>query len=261
MKTINSKHLVFVTGAFVTHLGWDEWQKYFQSKGYKTVAPPWPYKNGTAAELRKRQPRDTDLALLTLSQVIDSYANVIKGLPEKPIVIGHSLGGLMTQIIVNRDLAAAGIAIHPAPPLGVFPYEFSFLKGGWKSLGLFTSTKKTYLMSFKDWQYAFVNGMPLDEQRAAYESNAIPESKTVTRGGLTRAAKVDFAKPHAPLLIVAGSEDNLIPAHMNRRNFKAYKQNGSVLEYKEFSGRNHFVLGLPTWKEEADYILNWIASH
>ena len=261
MKTINSKHIVFVTGAFVTHLGWDEWQKYFQSKGYKTVAPPWPYKNGTAEELRKRQPHDTDLALLTLSQVIDSYANVIKGLPEKPIVIGHSLGGLMTQIIVNRDLAAAGIAIHPAPPLGVFPYEFSFLKGGWKSLGLFTSTKKTYLMSFKDWQYAFVNGMPLDEQRAAYESNTIPESKTVTRGGLTRAAKVDFAKPHAPLLIMAGSKDNLIPAHMNRRNFKAYKQNGSVLEYKEFSGRNHFVLGLPTWKENADYILNWIASH
>ena len=68
-------------------------------------------------------------------------------------------------------------------------------------------------------------------------------------------------KPHAPLLIMAGSKDNLIPAHLNRRNFKAYKQNGSLLEYKEFAGRNHFVLGLPTWKEEADYILNWIASH
>lgn len=261
MKTINSKHIVFVTGAFVTHFGWDEWQKYFQSKGYKTMAPPWPYKNGTVAELRKKQPNDTDLAFLTLSEVIDSYANIITGLPEKPIVIGHSLGGLMTQIIVNRDLAAAGVAIHPVPPLGVFPYEFSFLKGGWKSLGLFTPTKKTYLMSFKDWQYAFVNGMSLEDQRAAYESNTIPESKTVARGGLSSAAKVDFSKPHAPLLITSGSEDNIIPAHLNRRNFKAYKQNGSVLEYKEFPGRNHFVLGQPTWKEDADYILNWIASH
>ncbi len=260
MKTINSKTVVFVTGAFVVHSGWDEWQKYFQSKGYKTIAPPWPYKNGTAAELRKRQPNDTDLALLTLSQVIDSYANIIKGLPEKPIVIGHSLGGLMTQIIVNRDLAAAGVAIHPVPPLGVFPYEFSFLKGGWKSLGLFTPTKKTYLMSFKDWQYAFVNGMSLEDQRAAYESNTIPESKTVARGGLSSAAKVDFAKPHAPLLITSGSMDNIIPAHLNLRNFKKYKKNGSVLEYKEFPGRNHFVLGQPTWKEDADYILNWIAS-
>ena len=116
-------------------------------------------------------------------------------------------------------------------------------------------------MSFKDWQYAFVNGMPLAEQRAAYESNTIPESKTVARGGLSLAAKVDFKKPHVPLLIMAGSEDNIIPAHLNRRNFKAYKKNGSVLDYKEFPGRNHFVLGLPTWKENADYILYWIASH
>ncbi|MGH7454770.1 MAG: alpha/beta hydrolase, partial [bacterium] len=75
------------------------------------------------------------------------------------------------------------------------------------------------------------------------------------------AAKVGFAKPHAPLLIMAGSEDNIIPAHLNRRNFKRYKKNGSVLDYKEFPGRNHFVLGLPTWKENADYILDWIASH
>ncbi|MGH7456622.1 MAG: alpha/beta hydrolase, partial [bacterium] len=132
---------------------------------------------------------------------------------------------------------------------------------GWKSLGLFTSTKKTYLMSFMDWQYAFVNGMSLEDQRAAYENNTIPESKTVARGGLSSAAKVDFAKPHAPLLITSGSMDNIIPAHLNRRNFEKYKKNGSVLEYKEFPGRNHFVLGQPTWKEDADYILNWIVSH
>ena len=109
----------------------------------------------------------------------------------------------MTQIIVNRDLAAAGVAIHPVPPLGVFPYEFSFLKAGWKALGLFSSLKKTYLMSFKDWQYAFVNGMPLKAQQEAYDKYTIPESKTVARGGLTSAAKVDFKKYHPPLLITA----------------------------------------------------------
>jgi len=260
MKTINSKSIVFVTGAFVTNGCWDEWRTYFESKGYITVAPPWPFKDGSAAKLRNRQPNDTGLATLTLSEVVDRYVNVIKGFPEKPIVIGHSLGGLITQIIVNRDLAAAGVAIHPVPPLGVFPYEFSFLKGGWKSLGLFTSLKKTYLMSFKDWQYAFVNGMPLEEQKAAYEKFTIPESKTVARGGLSKAAKVDFAKPHAPLLITSGSEDNIIPAHLNIRNFKKYKKSDSVLDYKEFPGRNHFVLGQSTWKEDAEYILNWIEN-
>ncbi|MGN6421197.1 MAG: alpha/beta fold hydrolase, partial [Pseudobacter sp.] len=194
--------------------------------------------------------------------VIDHYASVAKSLPEKPIAIGHSLGGLITQILLNRGIVAAAAVLHPVPPLGVFPYEFSFLKAGWKSLGLFTSTKKTYLMSLKDWQYAFVNGMSLEEQQKAWEENTIPESKTVARGGLSSAAKVDFKKPHGPLLIVGGGTDNIIPAHLNRRNFKAYKQNnGSVTEYKEFPGSNHFVVGLPTWKNEANYIYDWFQQN
>jgi pimeloyl-ACP methyl ester carboxylesterase len=168
MKNIQSKTVVFVTGAFVSNTCWDEWRTYFESKGYTTIAPAWPFKDGPADVLRKRQPHDTDLAALTLDKLVDHYANIVKALPEKPIVIGHSLGGLITQIIVNRGLPVAGVAIHPVPTLGVFPYEFSFLKAGWKALGLFTSLKKTYLMSFKDWQYAFVNGMPLAEQKATY---------------------------------------------------------------------------------------------
>ncbi len=258
MATLKTKQIVFITGAFVTNHCWDEWRTWFENKGYSTVAPPWPYKNGTAQDLRDKQPGDVDLALLTLDEVINSYVEIITSFPEKPIIIGHSLGGLMTQIIVNRGLAAAGVAIHPVPPLGVFPYEFSFYKGGWKSLGLFTSIKKTYLMSFKDWQYAFVNGMPLEEQKAAYQQFTIPESKTVARGGLSKAAKVDFKKSHEPLLITAGATDNIIPAHLNRRNYDAYKKNGSILEYKEFPGRNHFVLGQPGWQGDAEYIYNWL---
>jgi pimeloyl-ACP methyl ester carboxylesterase len=261
METSKTKTIVFVTGAFVTHHGWKEWQTYFESKGYTTIAPPWPYKDGTAAELRARQPNDTDLAALTLADLVDHYANIVKALPEKPIIIGHSLGGLITQILINRDLGVAGVAIHSVPPQGVIPYEFSFLKAGWKALGLFTSLDETYLMSFEDWQYAFVNEMSLEDQEKAYEENTIPESKTVARGGLTSAAHVDYEKSHAPLLLTSGSVDNIIPPHLNKRNFKAYEQNGSVLEYKEFEGRNHFVVGQPTWKEDADYILEWLAKN
>jgi len=255
---IQSKDIVFVTGAFVTNACWDDWRIYFESKGYSTVAPAWPFKKGTAAELRKRQPRDTDLAALTLTQLVDHYIDVVKSYPEKPIVMGHSLGGMITQIINNRGYAAAAVAIHSVPTLGVFPYEFSFLKAGWKSLGLFTSTKKTYLMSFKDFQYAFVNGMPLAEQKVAYEKYCIPESKTVARGGLSSAAKVDYNKSHSPLLMTSGSEDTITPVHLNLRNYNRYKKNGSVLDYKEFPGRNHFVLGQPTWREDADYIYDWL---
>jgi len=262
MGSIQSKTILFITGAFVSNTCWDEWQKYFQSKGYSTSAPAWPYKDASVQELRARHPHgDKELALLTLHELVEYHVAIIKSLPEKPIVIGHSYGGLLTQIMVNRDLTAAGVAIHSVPPLGVFPYEFSFLKAGWKSLGIFTSIEETYMMSFEDWQYAFVNGMPLEEQQVAYDTFTIPESKTIARDALTSAAKVDFEKAHAPLLLTAGDTDHIMPAHLNNRNYKAYKNSESVVDYKMSPNKNHFVLGLPTWKEDADYILDWIGRN
>lgn len=261
MATIHSKTIVFITGAFVSNSCWDNWKAYFEDKGFSTHAPAWPYKDAPVAELRARHPHnDKDLALLTLEELVEYHINFITSLPEKPIVIGHSYGGLLTQLMVNQDVAAAGVAIHSVPPLGVFPYEFSFLKAGWKSLGIFTDIEETYMMSFEDWQYAFVNGMPLEAQQAAYETYTIPESKTVARGALGKAAKVDFKKQHAPLLLTAGDTDHIMPAHLNNRNFKAYEQNGSITEYKVSPNKNHFVLGLPSWKEDAGYILDWIES-
>ncbi|SDM46935.1 Esterase/lipase [Catalinimonas alkaloidigena] len=259
MIPVNSKTIVFVTGAFVTHRGWDNWKLYFESRGYTTYAPPWPFKDASPQELRALHPdKNLGLSRLTLDELVDHYARFVTSLPERPIAIGHSLGGLITQILVNRDLVAAGVAIHSVPPQGVFPYEFSFLKAGWKVLGILTSLDDTYLMSFEDWQYAFVNEMPLEEQKAAYEANTIPESKVVARGGLSSAAHVDFEKEHPPLLLTSGSLDNIIPEHLNRRNFNHYQKNNSIMEYQEFEGRNHFVLGQATWREDADYILNWL---
>src|SRR5689334_3603740 len=113
MATTSSKTVLFITGAFVNNSCWDAWQTYFQSKGYSTMAPPWPYKDASVQELRSRHPHhDKELALLTLKELTDHYVNIINNLPEKPIVIGHSYGGMLTQIMVNRHIAAAGIAIH-----------------------------------------------------------------------------------------------------------------------------------------------------
>ena len=255
--------VLFITGAFVGNNCWDEWQTYFQSKGYTTSAPPWPHKDASVEELRARHPHnDKELALLTLHELKEYHANIIKSLPEQPIIIGHSFGGLLTQLMINMGLGVAGVAIHSVPPKDVFPYEFSFLKAGWKALGYFTSIEETYMMSFEDWQYAFVNGMPFEEQHIAYETYCIPESKTVVRDGTTKEAHIDFKKPHVPLLITAGDTDHIMPAHLNNRNFKAYSQdNGSVTDYKLFQNRNHFVLGQSTWQEDADYILEWLNTH
>ena len=256
MKTIKSRTIVFIHGAFVHYSTWDHWRDYFESKGYTTLAPPWPSKEAPPEVLRRQHP-NSPIAKLRLAQVIDHYADIIKKLPEKPILVGHSLGGLITQVLVNRDLAAAGIAIHPVPPQGV-----SFLRAGWKSLGLFTSTKKSYLMSLKDWQYAFTNGMSLAEQQEAYDKSVVPESKLVSRDGLTSAAHVDFQKAHAPLLLMSGTKDHIMPSTLTYRIFKRYSKNkNSLTEYKEFNGKNHYVTGLPSWRENADYILNWVDTH
>ncbi len=113
-------------------------------------------------------------------------------------------------------------------------------------------------MSFKQWQYAFTNGMSCEQQKESYYQLAIPESKLIVRDTITKAARINFKKPHPPLLITSGSTDHTIPASLNYLNYKKYQKGSSVTDYKEFAGRNHFVLGQATWKEDAEFILDWI---
>ncbi|SHL24052.1 Pimeloyl-ACP methyl ester carboxylesterase [Chitinophaga jiangningensis] len=259
MARITSKTILFITGAFIDHRCWDNWKQFFHHKGYRVIVAPWPAKDADAETLRGRHP-DPVLAAVTIRELISYYAAIIHGLPETPIVIGHSFGGLLTQILLNRDLAAAGIAIHSVPPRGVIAWEPRFYLSNTAALGLFTDISKTYLMPFKSWRKVFTNGMPFEDQQESYYDHCIPESKRAIRGGLGPAAKVNFKKPHEPLLIVAGSNDHCIPWTLNRRNFRAYQHKGSVTDFI-VKPRNHYVLGLPTWEDDASEILEWIKNH
>jgi pimeloyl-ACP methyl ester carboxylesterase len=256
---MQSQSVLFITGAFVSHTCWNEWRTYFETKGYTTIAPPWPHKDAPAEALRNRQP-DAAIASNRLAVLTDYYAEIVKKMPGKPILIGHSIGGLMVQLLLQRGLGSAGVAIHSVPPQGIFSFSLAFLKAGWGPLGFFTSTHKSFLHSFKQWQYAFTNGMDENAQKQAYYQFAIPESKLIVRDTITTAAKINFENPHAPLLLTSGSDDHSIPASLNYGNYKKYKNSNSVTDYKEFKGRNHFVLGQPTWKEDADYILGWLTK-
>jgi len=260
MKTNQPTSILFITGAFITNACWDEWRNYFEKNGFTTFAPPWPHKDAPAEVLRSRQP-DEAIASNRLAALVNHYAEFAKQFPEPPILIGHSIGGLIVQLLLQRNLGKLGIAIHPVPPQGIFTFKFSFLKAGWGALGFFTSAKKSYLMSFEGWKYGFTNGMTENEQKESYYKLAIPESKLIVRDTTSSAAKIDFKKPHAPLIITSGSTDVSIPASLNYSNFKKYSNKNSVIEYKEFPGRNHFVLGQSTWTEDADYILAWIKKH
>ncbi|MVM33551.1 alpha/beta fold hydrolase [Spirosoma sp. HMF4905] len=260
MKVSTTKTVVFITGAFVSSACWNDWKAYFERKGYTCYAPSWPHKDALAATLRLQHP-DARIAANGLASVTDFFADFVQKLPEKPILIGHSFGGLMTQLLLQRDLAAAGIAIDSGPPQFLLTTKFSFAKSIYKAFGFFTDVNKPYLMSFKDWQYAFTNGLPLEEQKASYEALLLPESKRLFREALTSVAHVDYKKPHAPLLFTAGSNDHIVPASLNYSNYKKYKDKNSVTDFKEFEGRTHFVLGQKNWQEVADYCLNWIAQH
>ncbi|MFC3361821.1 alpha/beta hydrolase [Pedobacter fastidiosus] len=253
----HSKIIVFITGAFVSSDGWNDWKEYFEQQGYRTIAPAWPYKDAPACTLRQRHP-DAEVASLRLTDLIAYFIGIVEALPEKPILIGHSMGGLITQLLVQKGLATAGIAIHSLQPQGIFTFKFSFYKAGWAALGFFTDAKKTFLMSFAQWQYAFTNSMSYEEQKDAYYKLLIPESKLVVRDATTSAAKIDFTRPHAPLLFLSGSNDHFIPASLNYTNYKKYTHTGSITDYKEFVGRNHFVLGQPGWQENANFILKWL---
>src|SRR5215475_2342871 len=124
---IHSKTILFISGAYVHHSCWDNWIAYFTAQGYRVVCPPWPHKEADPKTLRSRQP-DAALAGLTLPKLLGYFQEVAIGLPEKPIVIGHSFGGMIAQILLNKGLADAAVAIHAVPPMGVIPIELDFYR-------------------------------------------------------------------------------------------------------------------------------------
>lgn len=252
---MKSKTIVFIHGMFMTPLCWEKWIPYFAAKGYRCLAPAWPGREKPVAELRRNHP-DAELAKLKLNQVVDHMDAFIRDLAEKPAIIGHSMGGLVVQLLLQRELAVAGIAINSAPPAGVFTTEFSFVKSNFPVINPFLLNKPVQ-MTFEHFQYAFVNTLSLDEQRAAYDRYVVPESRGVPTSSLGAAGKVDFRKLRRPLLITAGEKDHIIPVSLNRSNYQKYK-GPSVTDFKEFAGRDHFIIGERGWEDVADYCLAWL---
>ena len=262
---MESKNIVFIHGMFMTPLCWEQWLPYFQAKGYACTAPAWPGRDQPIETLRANHP-DPQLGKLNLTAVVEHVAAIINKLDVKPILIGHSMGGLLVQLLLQRGLAVAGVAIDSAPPAGVFTTKWSFLKANWPMINPFISKSQPRSMPFEAFQYAFVNTLPLAEQKAAYDRYVVPESRGIPRESLTSAARIDFKKPHPPLLLIAGSDDHIIPAALNKTNFSKYRASAQasaqpsspVTDYKEFAGRVHFIIGQKNWEEVAGYILGWL---
>jgi len=162
---MSSKTIVLVHGLSASKHSWDLWVARYQSRGYTVVAPAYhPGLDRSLAEL-KQSSNDPLLSTITLPQVLDHLTKVIKGLDEKPIIMGHSFGGLLTQLLLQRDLGVAGVAVDGAPPMGVIPTQWSFIRFSWPFINPLIPATQPWYLTFKQFQYAWTHTLPLAEQR------------------------------------------------------------------------------------------------
>src|SRR5450432_919042 len=165
------KTIVFIHGLWIHASSWQPWMDFFNQHGYETLNPAWPGDSSTVAESRANPQA---IANRGVTEIADSYSKVIASLAEPPIVIGHSFGGLLTQVLLGRGIAAAGVAIDPAPIKGVWQLPFSALKASLPVLGNPFNFKKAVSLTFPQFRYGFANAIPEDEARAIYDRCTIP---------------------------------------------------------------------------------------
>jgi pimeloyl-ACP methyl ester carboxylesterase len=252
-----AQDVVFIHGMFMNPASWDGWVRFFGERGYACHAPAWPFHQGQPAALRQRP--DPALGRLTLGQVVEAMAEVVRRLPAPPLLVGHSMGGLVVQKLVNAGLGRRGVCIDSAPPQGIFSFEWSLLRSNLPTINPLAGHRACH-MTVERFHYTFCNTMTLDETRRAFEALVVPESRDVARSSTGADGQVDFRRPHAPLLFVAGERDHIIPASLNRKNLAAYSDAGSRRDYREFPGRGHFICAQPGWEEVADFAEGWLRA-
>ncbi len=257
-----TKNIVFVHGAWVTGLCWEKFVGYFESKGYTCSAPNWPCKD-KPVEAQKKNPAPA-LGKLGIAEIVDHYDKIIRGMSEPPILIGHSFGGLFVQMLLDRGLGSAGVAIDSAPPKGVLPFYPSVVRANFRILATIGGWRKIIPPSFKDFQYAFVNTIRLEEQQAAYDRYVVPESGRIFFQAATalmnNLTTVNFKNvSRAPLLLIAGNSDHICPPQQIKSNFGKYKGSPAKTDFKAFDGRAHWIIAQPGWEEVASYINDWLA--
>lgn len=250
-----SKTIVFIHGLFVNPTSWNEWKTYFEAKGYTCYAPAFPYHEGKPADLRNNI--DPKLAQVDFENVIMHLSKFIDSLPEKPIIIGHSLGGLAVQKLVEMDKAVAGISIDGGTPKNVLP-TLRTVRSMFPVINPFKG-KSVFITNKKWFHNAFCSSLTRQESDIVFDEIAVPESRQIPRATLNTAfAKINFKKPHNPLLFIGGEIDKIIPARLTKRNASAYKDKNSIADFKEFKGRSHYICGQKGWQEVADYIYEWL---
>ena len=254
--------VVFIHGLWLLPSSWDRWAAVFEEAGYTALSPGWPDDPDTVEEANAHP---EVFAHKTVGQVADHFADVIGTLAKKPAVIGHSFGGLLTQIVAGRGLSAASVAIDPAPFRGVLPLPISALKSASPVLSNPANRNRAVPLTYEQFRFGFANAVSEDEAKQLYDAYAVPapgaplfQAATANLNPWTEA-KVNSKNPdRGPLLIISGEKDNTVPWAIANASYNKQKRNEGMTEIVEMKNRGHALTIDSGWREVADTALAFV---
>ncbi|MCF4123375.1 alpha/beta hydrolase [Antribacter sp. KLBMP9083] len=261
--------IVLIHGLWMTPASWDTWAERFRAAGHQVIVPGWPGIDDRSVQDVRSNPEP--LKGIGLKQIADHYERIIRTLPVKPIIMGHSFGGVITQMLADRGLGAAYVGVAPGQTAGITTLPASTLRTGLPILSNPFGRNGAKPISKAHFHFTFGNDLSRAASDALWEQFAVPSYNRVffegvaatlnEKGGVTH---VDYARAdRAPLLVITGQIDNVVPSAIGRAIVKKYTSTSSpaVVAYKEYDGRTHRLVSQPGWEEIADYAINWATSH
>ena len=254
--------VAFVHGLWLLPSSWDPWVTMFEEAGFTAVTPGWPDDPETVEEAKENP---EVFAHKSVGQIADHVDSIVSRLDKKPAVIGHSFGGLLTQIIAGRGLAAVSVAIDPAPFRGVLPLPISALRSASPVLKNPANRNKAVPLTYDQFRYSFANAVGEDEAKELYEKYSVPGSGVPLFQAASAnlnpwtEAKVDTKNPdRGPLLIIVGEKDHTVPPSIAKAAFKQQQHNEGVTEFVEIPGRGHALIIDHGWHEVAETALAFV---
>jgi non-heme chloroperoxidase len=261
--TTTATPVVFVHGLWMHSDTWKPWMDMFRAAGYAPIAPGWPGDAATKADTTAHPER---VAGVGVEDVVQHYARIISELPAKPILVGHSFGGLMVQRLLAMGRGSAAIAISPAQVRGVLPLPLAQLQSALPVLGNPANYKRAVSLTKAQFHAGFANAVSSDESDALHDKFHIPSpGKPLFEAALANlnprtAAKVDFMAQRGPLLIIAAGKDRTVPEVVAHAAYKLYRKARTVNDYQVFPDRGHSYCIDHAWDEVANASLSWLKA-
>jgi alpha-beta hydrolase superfamily lysophospholipase len=254
--------LMLIHGAWLSSRSWENFAGYFEKRGFAVSTPEWPRKHGDVEELRAGA---EELKGLGLAEIVDHHEALIRKLEEPPVLVGHSFGGLIVELLLDRGLGRAGVAMSPAPPKGILVLPFSSLKAASPALAHPSRWHGVVTLTLEEFTYGFVNTFSPEDAATAYERYAVPETGQIfyeagfANFRMNPPSEVDFKNDdRAPLLVVGAEKDKTVPASLSRKQYEKYERSSARTDYVEFEGRPHLLMAAEGWEEVAASIDSWL---